>query len=178
MAGTLIREAETEEVTAERFAALFRAYPAGVSVVTADPGDGPVALVASSLSSLSADPAYVAFSVSAATTASPALARAETVVLQVFGADRIDLVRHIARSGSDRFSDLSRWTTLPTGEPIFHGSRGWLRGRIEQRVSAGTAVLHVVRVLGLELSEPGEHRPLVYHDRTWHELGAHSRVAE
>jgi len=166
-----------EHVDAATFGSVFRDYPAGVAIVTADPGDGPVALVASSLSSLSAAPPYIVFSVSDATTAAPAVARADTVLVQVFGAGRIELVKQLAVSGSDRFSDESRWTRLPSGEPLFHGTRSWLRGRVEQRVRAGTATLNVVRVL--ELGRPGaddDHRPLVYHDRAWHQLGAHSRV--
>jgi len=168
---------DRQSVVIEEFTSIFRDYPAGVAVVTADPGDGPVALVASSLSSLSAQPPYVVFSVSDATTAAPALDRAGTVVLQIFGADRVDLVRHIARSGSDRFSDTTRWTRLPDGEPLFLGSRSWLRGTIEQRVRAGSATLHVVRVLEARRQGGGDdHRPLVYHDRTWHGLGTHSHV--
>jgi flavin reductase (DIM6/NTAB) family NADH-FMN oxidoreductase RutF len=158
------------------FTSIFRNYPAGVVVVTADPGDGPVALVASSLSSLSAEPPYLAFSVSDATTASPAVARADTVVIHVFGSGRIDFVQQLARSGSDRFADSERWTRLPGGEPLFRGARGWLRGVIEQRVRAGTSTLNVVRVLETGGDAEDDHRPLVYHDRTWHELGAHSRV--
>lgn len=168
---------DTQRVIVEEFTSIFRDFPAGVAIVTADPGDGPVALVASSLTSLSAEPPYVAFSVSDATTAAPALERARTVVLHVFGAGRIDLVRHVARSGSDRFSDTGRWTRLPSGEPLFLGARSWLRGEVEQRVRAGTATLNVVRVLETgRLVGDEAHRPLVYHDRSWHELGAHSRV--
>ncbi len=168
---------DAQQVIVEEYTSIFRDYPAGVAVVTADPGDGPVALVASSLSSLSAAPPYLAFSISDATTAAPAVGRARTVVLHIFGADRIDLVRHLARSGSDRFSDTERWTRLPTGEPLFLGARGWLRGEVERRVRAGTATLNVVRVLETgRRAGDSAHRPLVYHDRTWHELGAHSHV--
>ena len=46
------------------FKSAFRAHPSGIAVLTADAGDGPVAMTISSLSSLSTDPPLVVFSAS------------------------------------------------------------------------------------------------------------------
>ena len=47
------------------FKAAFRHHPAGVAVITADAGRGPVMLTATSVSSVSAEPALLMFSLSA-----------------------------------------------------------------------------------------------------------------
>jgi len=54
----------------EHFREAFRRHPAGVAVITADPGDRPVAMTVSSLISVSAAPPIVAFSLSQALPAS------------------------------------------------------------------------------------------------------------
>lgn len=48
----------------EAFREAFRRHPAGVAVITADPGNQPVAMTVSSLISVSAAPPVVAFSLS------------------------------------------------------------------------------------------------------------------
>ena len=40
----------------DRFVTAFRNHPAGVALVTADPGDGPVAMTATSVCSVDANP--------------------------------------------------------------------------------------------------------------------------
>jgi len=49
----------------EAFLAAFRHHPSGVAIITAEAGEGPVALTVSSLISISATPPMVAFSLSA-----------------------------------------------------------------------------------------------------------------
>jgi flavin reductase (DIM6/NTAB) family NADH-FMN oxidoreductase RutF len=162
----------------DEFKSIFRDFPAGVAIVTADAGDGPVALVASSVSSLSADPPQLVFSVSATASSASALEKAETVVVHFFGTSGLDVLKLVAQSGTDRFGDQTRWGRLETGEPLFAGTQSWLRGEVVQRLRAASATLHVVHILetGRSVSDQ-PHRPLVYQNRTWHELGAHSRVS-
>jgi flavin reductase (DIM6/NTAB) family NADH-FMN oxidoreductase RutF len=163
----------------DEFKSIFRDFPAGVAVVTADAGEGPVALVASSVSSLSADPPQLVFSVSDRASSAATLERAQTVVVHVFGASELEIVKLVAASGTDRFSDQTRWNRLPTGEPLFTGTRSWLRGEVVHRLKTASATLHVVEILETGRAETDEpHRPLVYQNRTWHELGTHSYIAE
>lgn len=51
-------------VSADDFKFAFRHHPAGVAVVTADAGDGPVAMTVSSLSSVAIAPPTLVFSAS------------------------------------------------------------------------------------------------------------------
>jgi len=160
---------------ADRFKAAFRNHPAGVAVVTADPGDGQVGLTASSVISVSANPPLLVFSLSAFSSAAPALARAETVVVHLLGADHVNLAKTFATAGIDRFADHNSWSRLVTGEPVLADAPTWLRGRIVERMEAGDSTVVAVQVLQAQTPEPGETPdPLVYHNRAWHRLGEQS----
>ncbi|MEU1276136.1 flavin reductase family protein [Streptomyces sp. NPDC005799] len=175
-------EEAVDSVPAESFKAAFRLHPAGVAVVTADSGDGPVAMTVSSLSSVSTEPPLLVFSVSATSSSSPSFARAETVVVHMLATDQLSLARLWATSGTDRFADTSVWARLPTGEPVFPAAYAWLRGNIVQRIEAGNSVLCLVHVIETSLPQAGKETsrdgagPLVYHARTWHHLGDHSKL--
>ena len=85
-----------------------------------------------------------------------------------------------ATSGLDRFADTSAWSRLPTGEPVYHGVRAWLRCAIVSRMDAGGSTVIAAQALQVDVErdlEPGEAgAALVYHNRTWHRLGEHSRL--
>lgn len=159
------------------FTAAFRNHAAGVAVVTADAGDGPVGLTATSVFSVSADPALFVFSVSEQSSAAPTIRRADTLVVHLLGADQLHLATLCATSGVDRFADRSLWSRLTTGEPFFPGAQSWIRGRVVNRMAAGGST--VIAVLALEAGIVGDETtsdPLVYHNRTWHSLSAHSAI--
>ncbi|MCR3722887.1 MULTISPECIES: flavin reductase family protein [Prauserella salsuginis group] len=160
---------ERDEDLAQRFAAAFRAHPAGVAIITADDGAGPAGLTATSVISLSARPAVLAFSLSAQSSASPRIEAAGTVVVHLLGAGEVELAKRFATGGIDRFAPPCRWHRLPTGEPVLSTVGTWLRGRIADRVPAGGSTLVVVDV---EEADPGTAAevPLVYRDRTWYAL--------
>ncbi|HWL60919.1 MAG TPA: flavin reductase family protein [Microbacteriaceae bacterium] len=164
----------------EEFKAAFRHHPGGVGLITAVGPDGPVAMTATSVASVSAEPALLVFSVSEISSSAPALKAAETVVVHMLRAADLPLARLGATSGIDRFADTTLWHSLTTGEPVFHGTR-WLRCRIVNRFEAGTATLVVAQPIQSNLAtdesdaaETGD--GLVYENRTWHRIGEHSRT--
>ncbi|SNQ50412.1 Flavin oxidoreductase [Frankia canadensis] len=170
-------------VSAAEFKAAFRNHPAGVAFITADPGDGPVGMTATSVFSVSAEPALLVFSASGASSAAPGILGSATVVVHLLGAGQLDLAKLGATSGVDRFADTSRWARLDTGEPYFPGAHAWILGRIVNRMSAGDSTVVVVQALrtsappaGDPAADAASSEPLVYHNRTWHRLGEHSRV--
>lgn len=175
-------EAElSESVPSETFKTAFRLHPAGVAVVTADPGDGPVAMTVSSLASISTEPPMLVFSASTLSSSTPAFERSETVVVHMVGSDQLWLAKLGATSGVDRFADTSTWTRLPTGEPVFPAVYAWLRGRVAHRIESGNSILYVVHIIEASVPETDQHvddpsSPLVYHARAWHRLGDHSVV--
>ncbi|MDY0910212.1 flavin reductase family protein [Microbacterium sp. CFBP9034] len=163
---------------ADDFKALFRGHPGGVAVITADDGRGPVALTATSVSSVSADPPLLVFSVSALSSASAAIRGSRTVIVHLLDADDLAVAKLGATSGIDRFADTSQWSRLVTGEPVFHGVRAWVRCDIVDRMDAGGSTVIAAHALQSNVARDaqGSAGALVYHDRTWHRLGEHSRA--
>lgn len=166
---------------ADEFRAAFRNHAAGVAVITADVGDGPVGLTATSVFSVSATPPLLVFSISALSSAAPTITRAASVVVHLLDADQVELGRLCATSGIDRFADRDRWERLPTGEPAFVDAATRIRGVVVNRLEAGTSTLVVV--LATDAARPAASRssgepprPLVYHNRTWHALGTQSML--
>ena len=171
-----------QTLTADDFKEAFRNHPAGVSVVTADPGDGPVGLTATSVFSVSASPPLLVFSLSGRSSSAPALRRADTVVVHLLGADQLGLAKTFSTTGIDRFADSSIWTRLVTGEPVLPAANAWLRGRIVNQMEAGDSTVVAVQVLQVKIpdaeSRPaGQSHPLVYHNRTWHQLSDSSMMS-
>jgi len=164
----------TGGLSPDEFKLAFRNHPAGVAVITADAGEGPVALTATSVFSVSAEPPILVFSISDQSSSTPTIARSATVVVHLIDAEHLDIAKLGATSGIDRFADTSIWARLPTGEPYFTGVKQWIRGEVIDQLRAGTST--VIAVHALEAKLTGDAVPLVYHSRTWHQLGDHSVI--
>ena len=96
-------------------------------------------------------------------------------------ADDLDIARLGATSGVDRFADRSAWSSLTTGEPVFHGVRAWARCAVISRMDAGASTVIAAQALqgsiARDIDDVGdEGGALVYHNRRWHRLGAHSLI--
>lgn len=157
------------------FREAFRHHPAGVAVITADPGDGPVALTVSSLISVSAAPPTVAFSLSSKSSASAAILRAETMVIHFMRLSDLPIAQLGATSGIDRFGPGINWERLPTGEPRYAEVRTWFRARTAGLLELPGANLVAAELLDghVEASDgTPEDLSMVYVDRRWHGLRA------
>ncbi|MFD9032733.1 flavin reductase family protein [Streptomyces sp. NPDC059567] len=150
------------DLAPDRFKQAFRAYPAGVVVVSADAGSGPVGFTATSLTSLSLTPPLISFAVATKSSSWPHVEQARTAVVHFLGSDQEPLARRFATSGIDRFAAPTAWRRLPEGEPVLSDVAGWLRVGIEDLVPAGDHRIVVARVLDA-WQEPGR-RPLLFHD--------------
>lgn len=162
---------------ADEFKSVFRNHPAGVAVITADAGNGPVGLTATSVFSVSAEPPLLVFSLSSLSSAAPTILEADTVIVHLLGASQLDLAQLCATGGVDRFADTTIWDRLITGEPYFPASDAWIRGRVVQRMEAGNSTVIAVHALQAKATDeqlPAE--PLVYHNRTWHALSETSQL--
>ncbi|MCC5971600.1 MAG: flavin reductase [Pararhodobacter sp.] len=157
------------------FREAFRCHPAGVAIVTADPGTGPIALTVSSLISVSAEPPLVALSLSQRSSTAGALMSAETVVIHLARFSDLELAQLAATSGADRFGPDVAWERLPTGEPRYTAIGTWFRARLRGTLPLEGATLVAAELLDGAVAPSGE-RPesdsLVYLDRRWHRLGA------
>ncbi|MEV7661928.1 flavin reductase family protein [Paenarthrobacter sp. NPDC089316] len=160
------------------FKALFRGHAGGVSVITAEGPDGPVALTVTSVASISVDPPLLVFSLSAISSATQSILSSDSVVVHLLDAHDLEVAKLASTSGIDRFADKDKWTRLPTGEPLYRGVRAWTRAEIITRLEAGGSTVIVARALQGAIAREPEHEagPLVYHNRTWHRLGDFSVI--
>ncbi len=161
------------QVSPTDFKAVFRRHPAGVAVVTFASGGTLVGFTATSVISVSADPPILTFSIDSTSSSWPALAAADTVVVNFLSAAQVDVSARFATRGIDRFAE-GGWSLLPSGEPVLDGNQSWVRGRVVQRTAVGRSFL--VSVLALEAHRAGPTEPLVYHDRTYHAVGEHTAL--
>ncbi|MGY5766461.1 flavin reductase family protein [Brachybacterium sp. DNPG3] len=150
----------------ESFAGLFRRHPAGVAVITLNDGVRPLGFTATSVISVSAQPAVLAFSINDSSSSWPALSRARTVTINLLAEDQRQISTVFATSGIDRFAQVD-WHQLPTGEPVLYGTAGWISGRIIERVAAGSS--HIV-IVAADRAEISNEQPLVYRNRAYHQL--------
>lgn len=152
-------------VGAEEYRAALRRHPAGVAVITMASPDGPVGFTATSLSSLSLDPPLVCFNITHTSSSIAALRRARSVVAHLLAAHQIETARRFSRAAGERFSDTSSWSSLPTGEPLLHGTPTSLRLEVRQFVEAGDSTLVIGEIV--EIRHDGAEitpTPLLYHD--------------
>ncbi|MEZ5111676.1 MAG: flavin reductase family protein [Microbacteriaceae bacterium] len=159
------------------FKLAFRHHAAGVAVVTADAGQGPVGMTVTSVFSVSAEPPLLVFAASAHSSAAATIANADTVVVHLLASAQLPIARLCATKGVDRFADTTMWDRLPTGEPYYVDTPVWIRGRIINTMDAGDSKVIVVHALEAHAPD-ADVDPLVYHNRTWHELSERSMISD
>jgi flavin reductase (DIM6/NTAB) family NADH-FMN oxidoreductase RutF len=140
---------------------VFRRHAAGVAVITAGHQGRPYGFTATSLTSVSADPALVSFGISERSSCWPAVARAERLGVHILGEHQTELAATFARSGADRFAPPTAWREGPDGVPLLDGVVAWLVCRPVARVPAGDHRIVVAEVTGGDPTGAG--RPLLYH---------------
>ncbi|MFF3658262.1 flavin reductase family protein [Streptomyces olivochromogenes] len=140
---------------------VFRQHAAGVAVITAHGGSGPVGFTATSLSSVSAEPPIVSFGIGVGASSWPTISESDHVGIHVLGEHQQELATTFARSGADRFGAPTRWRKGPEGVPVLDGVLAWLVCRVAARVPAGD---HRIVLAEVVLGDPsGVGRPLLYH---------------
>ena len=163
---------DADTMVAKSFLAAFRHHPAGVAILTGDPGDGPVALTISSLISVSVEPPTIAFSLSELSASAKALAKCETVVAHFVRRTDMQLARLCATSGSARFGPGVEWGRLATGEPYYPQVETWFLAAIRGRLASPGACLMTAEFVEASPGWPDtpQGETLVYADRAWHGL--------
>ena len=101
-------------------------------------------------------------------------------MVHLLDAHDLEIAQLGATSGVDRFAETHRWSRLVTGEPVYNDVRAWVRCAVIGRMDAGGSTVIAAHALQAQLERDvaaGEHGDaLVYHNRTWHRLGDHSRL--
>lgn len=164
------------EELSQDFRNAFRAHPAGVAIVTADDGTGPVGLTATSVSSVSADPPTIALNLSVLSRSAEKIRAAEHMVVHLLKREQLELAQLFATPGADRFGNTSLWDRLPSGEPYLLNSSVWMRGKIVDSIDINGSTLVALELVETYVDTSAESTPLVYCNKTWHELSEMSSV--
>lgn len=94
-------------------------FGTGVTVVTAQGPNGPVAITANSFSSVSLSPALVLWSVDLNSDRCPIFREAKFTAIHVMSHDQANLALRFAKNGED--FDAVDWTRSDTGVPLLNG---------------------------------------------------------
>lgn len=157
------------------FKSAFGQHPAGIAIITVAGPEGPAGLTASSVSSISAQPPILGFSLQAKRGSAAIVADAESFLVHFLDADNVDLARAFSVSGAPRFGEDMPWEPLPTGEPRLLRVRRVLRAVPLARVKAGPALVFNAAVVE-NVGDEGSGEPLVYHQRQFHGLSRRSVI--
>lgn len=155
-------------VQAADFKHAFGHHPSGVAVISAHGADGPAGLTVSSVASVSADPPALLFSLSTTRGSASQILAASCFVVNLLGADQLDVARAFATPGAPRFTQEQGWYTLASGEPVLRGVHAALRAKPYEKIEIGDSTCIVARVEEVVTDSPGA--PLVYMDRTFYTL--------
>jgi len=166
-------KSSTDQSLSMAFREAFRCHPAGVAVITADPGGHPVAMTVSSLISVSAEPPTVGFTLSTRSSSTASVLQAGSVVIHLLRYGDLALGQLGATPGADRFGPGINWERLVSGEPRYTDVATWFRAEIRGSLSVEGATVVVAElregVAGQGVGAP-ELESLIYLDRRWHRL--------
>ena len=146
-------------IDAARYRQVLGHFATGVTVITAMHDGEAVGLAANSFTSVSLDPALVAFCAAHESTTWPRIRAARRFCVNVLAEDQEDVSRLFAAKGVDRFGQIG-WHAAPSGAPILADALAWIDCVIDAEHGAGDHVIVVGRVLDLAVEREG--KPLLF----------------
>ena len=153
------------ETDARAFRGALGAFATGVTVVTTQTDDGPVAIVANSFASVSLDPPLVLWSPAKASRRFRYFARARRYAIHVLAAGQQAVCDAVLRDMTAiRAIDMAQ---SACGLPVIEGALASFDCALESTVDAGDHVIVLGRVLRA-WQRPG--KPLVFHGGAFGEL--------
>jgi 3-hydroxy-9,10-secoandrosta-1,3,5(10)-triene-9,17-dione monooxygenase reductase component len=153
---------QVTEIDGMRFRNILGRFATGVVAITAiDPTTGaPTGLAANSFTSVSLDPALVAFCVAHTSSTWPKVREAGRHCVNILSEPQREVCLQLAMKGGDKFDGLE-WTRSPGGSPVIDGALAWLECSVEAEYTAGDHVIVVARVHHLDKHHEGD--PLVFY---------------
>lgn len=151
--------ARTRPIDASRYRQVLGHFATGVTVVTAAPGGDPVGLAVNSFSSVSLEPALVAFCIARTSSSRAGILEAGSFCVNILGEDQEDVSRRFAVRGPGKFKGTG-WRPADSGAPILSGVLAWIDCDVEAEHEAGDHTIMVGRVRDLEVVREG--RPLLF----------------
>jgi flavin reductase (DIM6/NTAB) family NADH-FMN oxidoreductase RutF/DNA-binding IclR family transcriptional regulator len=151
---------EEESIDSQYFRRVLGNFPTGVVAVTSIDGDGaPVGMAVGSFTSVSLEPALVAFLPDRSSTTWPRVRESGSFCVNILGSEQETICRALATKGPDKFRDLS-WRPSGSGSPIIDGAVAWIDCDIETVHEAGDHYIVIGRVR--DLGEVGNALPLLF----------------
>ncbi|RGE20764.1 flavin reductase family protein [Leucobacter sp. wl10] len=144
------------------------AFASGVTIITTHGAAGPVGFTCQSFTSVSIDPPLVSFSIARTSQSLAAVRDHARVVVNFLSAEQQYLSSQFARSGTDKWRDVSWHPSEANGAPALDGGTGWVAGEVEREVEAGDHLIFLVRVLGI--STDPDRPPLLFYRGAYREL--------
>ncbi|MCG2622980.1 flavin reductase [Arthrobacter sp. I2-34] len=147
---TLTLENQTDP---RHFRRVLGNYPTGVCVITAlDPELGPIGMTVGSFTSVSLDPALVAFLPIRESGTYQRIRSIGKFCVNVLASDQDELCRLFARRGNDKFAG-SPWHPAPSGAPVLDGTIAWIDCELAAVHEAGDHDIVIGAVTGLDVAE-------------------------
>ncbi len=135
-------------------------FASGVTVLTADTGEGPIGFTCQSFSSLSLNPPLVAFAPALTSRTWPRLREIGRFCVNVLAEGQDDVSQNFARSAPDKFAGVP-WTPSAHGSPVLSDIVAWIDGELWAEYDGGDHTIAVARVL--DLGAHPDRRPLLFH---------------
>ncbi len=148
----------------------MRAWPSGVSIVTAVHKGESHGMTVSSFTSISVDPPMVVVSMQTDSHTHDLVWRSRAFAVTILSADQQELSERFAGripDGEDRLAGVDT-EILITGAPLIKGGLSWFDCRVMQTIPVGTNTLFLAEVVAAQ--NHGDGRPLVYYDRDYRQL--------
>lgn len=135
-------------------------FATGVTIATTTDGKGqPVGVTASSFNSVSLDPPLVLWSLAKSSLSRAAFCDSGHFAVHVLAASQEQLSNRFARSGEDKFSDVS-WAKGTLGSPVFDHYAALFQCRTRDQYEGGDHIIMVGEVVDYEAREEP---PLLFH---------------
>jgi flavin reductase (DIM6/NTAB) family NADH-FMN oxidoreductase RutF len=150
----------------------MRHLASGVSLVTTMGRDGRrQGMLATAVSSVTADPPTILVCVNRTATMHNALIESRNFCVNFLGQRHLELSRRFSSSEAreSRF-DADHWTTLSTGAPVLDGALSALDCQLESAVEVGSHSVVFGKVVEIRVAPPSVGKPLVYYDRQYGEF--------
>lgn len=139
----------------------FGCFATGVTVVTTRAADGTlVGVTASSLTSVSLEPALLLVSLSDRLQSLPVFEQAGAFAINVLGRSHAGIARQFATSLSDKWRDIG-YSTGHTGLPVLDDASAVFECATARIVPAGDHHLFIGRIVRVAMSDVDD--PLIFH---------------
>jgi 3-hydroxy-9,10-secoandrosta-1,3,5(10)-triene-9,17-dione monooxygenase reductase component len=133
--------------------------PTGVTVVTANGVEGPLAMSANSVTSVSLRPQLILFCPAMSSTTWPGIRDSGHFAVNIFASHHAEASRRFSERGVDRFAGIA-WHAGPNG-PLLDEAVAWIECAIDAIYEAGDHLIVVGAVEGLG-TRAGATEPLVF----------------